>query len=144
MAESVDLLKKINQIRIRKLFPALDDTRDTKRPSELPCVILYFSAEDDYQRNIYIWPKIWKMRGSTLVGGNFRHGHHGPSRLSASPLLVIFATAWHPAHKREEVKFPGERWDPRSELLNNQNPQSGPKNWIKTAIRCDHRIRRSV
>ena len=48
--------QKINQIRVRKLFSALDDTRDTKRLQllELPCVILCFSAEDDYQRNIYV------------------------------------------------------------------------------------------
>ena len=67
---------------------------------ELPCVILWCSGEDDYQRNIYV-------------------------------TNVIFSTAWHPAHKREWGRFLQERWDPWSELPYNQNPKSGPKNWIK-------------
>ena len=54
-----------------------------------------------------------------------------PSRLSALLFVVIFSTAGHPAHKKEKVRFPGECWDPRSELPNSQNPQSGPKIWIK-------------
>jgi len=67
---------------------------------------------------------------------NFRHGHHGPVTLKCVTTVfqIIFSTAWHLAHrrsKREKVRFPGKRWDPRSELPNNQNPKSEPKNWIK-------------
>ena len=54
-----------------------------------------------------------------------------PSRSSASLFLVIFSTALHPATKRGKVRFPGESWDPRSEVPNNQNPKSGPIIWIK-------------
>ena len=74
---------------------------------------------------------IWKMRGSMLEGGNFHDGHHVTSLLSASLSLVIHSTAWHAVHKREKVKCPGKSWDSRSELSNNPNPKSGPKNWIK-------------
>ena len=35
------------------------------------------------------------------------------------------------AHKREWGTFLQERWDPWSELPYNQNPKSGPNNWIK-------------
>lgn len=50
-----------------------------------------------------------------------------PSRLSALLFLAIFSTAGHLAHKREKVRFPGERRDPPSELIfpNEQNPKSG-------------------
>ena len=41
MVESVDPLKKVDLNRVRKLFAALDDTRDTKRLQllELPFAI---------------------------------------------------------------------------------------------------------
>ena len=84
-----------------------------------------------------IWPLAkGMMTGSTRVGGNFCHGHHRPVTLKCVTTVfqIIFSTAWHLAHrrsKREKVRFPGKRWDPWSELPNNQNPKSQPKNWIK-------------
>ena len=133
--------------------------RDTKRLQllELPCVILCFSVEGDYQRNIYVTNvcietkscryEKKRLANAILLSTDQKHTSVNltafitaitdPSRLSALLFPVNFSTAWHPAHKREKARFPGERWDPRSELPNYQNTKSGPKIWIKPGIKLD-------
>ena len=128
MAETVDPLKKSTKPESANCLP---NTRDTKRLQllELSCAILYFSIEDDYERNTYVTNVCIETK--SCRSEKKKEQTCGHVTLSASLFLVIFSTAWHPAPKRERVRFPGERWDPRSELPNNQNPNSGLKNRIK-------------
>ena len=54
-----------------------------------------------------------------------------PSRVVTLKCVTIASHCVTSGTWKRGSEIPGERWDPRSELLNNQNPQSGPKNWIK-------------
>ena len=135
MAESVDPLKKSTKSESANCFPRWMIREKQSDFNCWSCLAWYcvLAPEDDYQRNIKFineqrserWedPRGWEATFITAITE--------PSRLSASLLLVIFSIAWHSAHNREKVKFPGEHWDPRSELPNNQNPQCGPKSWMK-------------
>ena len=131
---------------------------------ELPCVILCFSFEDDYQRNNLrnqrlCRNKILQMREKKQTCGQchptqywavahfsefnsfFHHGHHGP----VTHKCLRFSSLRGIRHiKERKWDFRGNLKIPQSELPNNQNPKFGPKIWIKPPIRFHHRIRISV
>ena len=66
-----------------------------------------------------------------------------PSRISAILFLVIFSTTWHRYIRKRKWAFRGTL---RSTIRTSKQPKSKIRahNLDKTAIRCDHRIRRSV
>ena len=79
-----------------------------------------------------LWPKIWKMRGSTRVGGNFHHGHHGPVTLKSVTISSHFLHCLTSGTKKRKGEISGGTLRSTIRTSNNQNPKSGPKNWIKS------------
>ena len=89
-----------------------------------------------------IWLLIKDLKDDRVhagIGGNFCHSHHRPVTLKCVTKVfeIIFSTAWHLAISGETL---------RSTIRTFQQPKSKirAQKLDKTAIRCGHRIRRSV